>query len=64
MNIEDGFFTTGQVGDRFKIMLEWESDLSLDGGYEFEVVRNAVNLDIPEAAALKEELEKFIAKDT
>lgn len=61
MDIEDGFFITGQVDDRFEMRLKWETDISLDGGYEFEMASNAVSLDKADAVALKEELEKFIA---
>ena len=48
----------------FVISSTQESDCSLDGGYTFENVTNAIGISVEAAKELRGELDKFISENT
>ena len=61
MDISNGKFITCINNDSFELMISDESDLSLDGGYNFETVTSCFELNKETALQLIDELEIFIA---
>ena len=58
---KDELFETKISKDNFTISITEESELSLDGGYSYEIVTNSKSLTKIEAIKLYEELGHFIA---
>jgi hypothetical protein len=58
---KDELFETKISKDSFTIDLAEESELTLDGGYSYEVVTNSKSLTKIQAIKLYEELGHFIA---
>ena len=61
MDISSGKFITCINDDTFDLMISEESDLSLDGGWTFEMVTSCFELSKENAMQLIDELEIFIA---
>jgi len=59
MNLNNGEFKTDASNGSFDIRIKQESDCSLDGGYEFEVITNIFELDKETAEELIKELQAF-----
>ena len=60
MNLDNGEFRTNADSGLYIIIIEKESDLSVDGGHSFEMVSNEYELTKAEAKRMIVELQSFV----